>query len=158
MKTTLMELGLCDSSDWIEQVGEDVYREMLAVYRSKQDVEVLCKAVDSDTPESSYYDVKLPSGATVDALQGFHLKGIHNYVEQPPEPFPLGVGVMYMVEIYYPDFREGMELNHTEIEIMVKEAVEQKIKERKKHMYWPNSTVTSVAFETDYPIPHPEDL
>ena len=159
MKTILIELGLVEAIDWIDQVGEVRYREMHNVYRAKGEVEVICKAVDGDTPESSYYDVKLPSGSTVDALQGFHLKGIHNFVEKIEEPYPLGIGAQYVIDVQYPAFRAGMEIDHNTMELLIKEAIEKRLNAvAKRSKAIKGAHVMWIGYETDYPIPGLEDL
>lgn len=158
MKTILIELGLVDADEWAEQVGADVYREMLLAYRAQQEVEVLSVEVDGDTFESTYYNVKLPTGSIVTGLQGFHLKGIHNYegsdVELVQEPYPLGLGAQYVLDIQYPAFRDGMEIDHGAIELLIKQAVDEKL----GSLAFTKASVMSVAYETDYSIPDPEDL
>lgn len=149
MKTKLTNLGLVGRSDWIELVGPEVYAEMVKVRHNGQDVEVLCIAVDGCEPESSYYDVRLPSGTVVDALQGVHLENICDYVE-PPAPVH-GTGAQYMVELIFPATKPVAHVEISAIELLIREAVREKLLPL-------GIEVGAVAYETDYPLADPKEL
>lgn len=73
MKSQLINLHVFSEDDF--DVEEKVFTEMEQCFQNGTDVNIECLAVEGSW---GYYDVTLPSGATIDALDGYHLKTIHD--------------------------------------------------------------------------------
>lgn len=149
-KTKLQELGLVDEADWIDQVGEDAYGEMVAACRYQQNVVVLTKSVDGDDALSSGYDVMLPSGAVVDALQGFHLRGIERYKEADAEADVSVLCALYSVEIEFPRADFGV-VNHSDVELVIEQALSSALSQYAViRTHAQGAHVVDVSFQQEY--------
>lgn len=71
MLSKVRELGGFTADDFA--ASEDVFGELQWCEEEGALVEILCVAVDNGEGCCSYFDIKLPSGATVDAVHGLHL-------------------------------------------------------------------------------------
>ncbi len=74
----IQNMDECIREDIIADIeGTDKQAEALS---NGTQVAVLCVACSvDDTPEHNYYDVVFADGTTVDALSGYHLKGIEKW-------------------------------------------------------------------------------
>lgn len=77
MFSKVRELGGFSADDFA--VSEAVFAELVQCEDEGAQVEILCVAVDDGEGDRSYFDVKLPSGATVDAVSGLHLSAAETF-------------------------------------------------------------------------------
>lgn len=59
--------------------SEDAFGELQWCEEEGALVEILCVAVDNGEACCSYFDIKLPSGVTVDAVHGLHLTAAERF-------------------------------------------------------------------------------
>lgn len=83
MNITLINLDYLGRNEWVRDAGldPDVVEAMFDAADEQLPVTVLCQAVENDTAESSYYDIRLSTGELIDAIQGVHLQGIDQYMK-----------------------------------------------------------------------------
>jgi len=127
-KTTLQNIHEVDESDF--GYGPHVYGLLLEAQAEELEVTVVQRVIDNGNPAHDNYDIVLDNGLKVDAVSGYHLADIHNFVENTHESqFCLAV-------------QHGVDFDHgvwsERIESMLRDA------EQNPHI--------SISYETTYAI------
>lgn len=153
-KFTLQKIKEVDRDEWLRQgLSIAEYNALLAAEKNKHPIRIDCCAVDAEVAEDAYYDITLPNGMTFHAVQGFHIKGLDQWVK------PFTQGAQYLIELKFGGCTDPSVIKHDAIEKVIRYAVQRELDRLQKnphtgeqHPLIMETKVGLVVFETDYRV------